>query len=172
MLLNEAVFGEACVRIVPYTQSPPLSSDEILEFMNYITVARVCTHNKDGSIHAAPVWFYYEGGKIVFGTPDGSVKAKNIQRDNRVTVLVDTEGPPTRGVLIYGEAEISEENMDEIALKIFNRRMDNQRALDYREGLFKLAKWLAVIVTPKKIASYDYIKDTRYRQATRFMRND
>ncbi|MFW9787788.1 MAG: pyridoxamine 5'-phosphate oxidase family protein [Candidatus Thorarchaeota archaeon] len=157
---------------MPYTQSPQLSPDEILEFLNYVTVARVCTHNKDGSIHAAPVWFFYEGGKLVFGTPDQSVKAKNIRRDNNVTVLVDYEGPPTRGVLIYGEAEISEDNMGEIALKIFNRRMDNRRALDYRDGLFKLTKWVAVTVTPKKIASYDYVKDTLYRQATAFMSND
>lgn len=155
-----------------YTQSPPLSPDEVLEFLNYVTVARVCSHNKDGSIHAAPVWFYYEGGKLVFGTPDQSVKAHNIRRNKNVTVLVDHEGPPTRGVIIYGEAEISDKNMDEIALKIFNRRMNSQRALDYREGLFKLTKWIAVIVTPKKIASFDYVKDTRYRQATAFMSND
>jgi PPOX class probable F420-dependent enzyme len=155
-----------------YTQSPPLAPDEVLEFLNSVTVARVCTHNKDGTIHAAPVWFFYEGGKLIFGTTAESVKAGNIARDNRITVLVDTEGPPTRGVIIYGEAEISDENMDEIALKIFNRRMTKQRALDYREGLFKLTKWVAVIVTPKKIASYDYVKDTRYRQATAFMSND
>lgn len=160
------------MKMVPYTQSPPLSPDEILEFLNHVTVARVCTHNKDGSIHAAPVWFYYESGKLVFGTPDGSIKAKNIRRDNRVTILVDDEGPPTRGVIIYGEAEISSENMDEVALKVFNRRMDSQRALEYREGLFKLATWVAVVVTPKKIASFDYVKDTLYRQATRFRKND
>ena len=168
----EALFRDTCVRIMSYTQSPPLSPDEILEFLNYVTVARVCSHNKDGSIHAAPVWFFYEGGKLIFGTPDESVKAANIRRDNQVTVLVDHEGPPTRGVVIYGEAEISDENMDETALKIFKRRMDSQRALDYREGLFKLTKWVAVTVTPKKIASFDYVKDTRYRQATAFMSND
>ena len=117
-----------------YTQSPPLSPDEVLEFLNYVTVARVCTHNKDGTIHAAPVWFFYEGGKLIFGTPEHSVKATNIRRDNHVTILVDYEGPPTRGVIIYGEAEISDENIDEIALKIFNRRMSSQRALEYRKA--------------------------------------
>ncbi len=155
-----------------YTQSPPLSPDEVLEFLNQMTVARVCTHNKDGSIHAAPIWFYYESGKVIFGTPDQSVKAKNLRRDNRITILVDDDGPPTRGVLIYGEAELTTENIDETALKIFNRRMDSQRAIEYREGLFKLTNWVTVIVTPKKIASYDYVKDTRYREATRFRRND
>lgn len=155
-----------------YTQSPPLSPDEVVEFLNFVTVARVCTFNKDGTIHAAPVWFFYEGGKLVFGTTDESVKAENIRRDNRVTILVDHEGPPTRGVILYGEAEISDENVDELALKIFKRRMDDQRALDYRDGLFKLSKWVAVTLTPKKIASFDYVKDTRYRQATRFMSND
>ncbi len=155
-----------------YTQSPPLSPDEVLEFLNHVTVARVCTYNKDGSIHAAPVWFYYESGKVIFGTPDKSVKAKNLRRDNRITILVDDEGPPTRGVLIYGDAEITTENIEETALKVFNRRMDSQRAIEYREGLFKLTDWVTVVVTPKKIASYDYVKDTRYREATRFRRND
>ncbi|MFW9976378.1 MAG: pyridoxamine 5'-phosphate oxidase family protein [Candidatus Thorarchaeota archaeon] len=155
-----------------YTQSPPLSPDEVLEFLNHVTVARACTHNKDGSIHAAPVWFYYEGGKLIFGTPNKSVKAKNLRRDNRITILVDDEGPPTRGVLIYGEAELTTENIEETALKVFNRRMDSQRAIEYREGLFKLANWVTVVVTPKKIASYDYMKDIRYREATRFRRND
>ncbi|MFX1561218.1 MAG: pyridoxamine 5'-phosphate oxidase family protein [Promethearchaeota archaeon] len=155
-----------------YTQAPPLSPDEVLELLNYVTVARVCSHNKDGSIHSVPVWFFYEGGKLIFGTPEESVKAANIRRDNNVTVLVDDEGPPTRGVIIYGEAEISGDNMDEISLKIFNRRMSGRRALDYREGLFKLTEWVAVTVTPKKIASFDYVKDTLYRQATAFMSND
>ena len=161
-----------CVRTVSYTQSPSLSPDEVLEFLNYMTVARVCTHNKDGTIHVAPVWYYYEGGQLIFGTPYNSVKAKNIRRDNRVTVLVDDEGPPTRGVIIYGEATLTEENIEESALKVFNRRMSSQRAVDYRDGLFKLTKWVTVIVIPKKIASYDYVKDTRYRQATAFMSND
>ena len=89
-----------------------------------------------------------------------------------MTVLVDHEGPPTRGVIIYGEAEVTDENIGELALKIFKRRMDDQRALDYREGLFKLSKWVVVIVTPKKMASFDYVKDSRYRQATQFMSND
>ncbi|MFW9925742.1 MAG: pyridoxamine 5'-phosphate oxidase family protein [Candidatus Thorarchaeota archaeon] len=155
-----------------YTQSPHLSETEVIDFLNYVSVARVCTINKDGTVHAAPVWFYYSSGKVIFGSPDKSIKVKNIRRNNQVTVLVDQEGPPTRGVIIYGEAEISEENMDEIALEIFRRRMEETRAREYREGLFKLTKWVAVIVTPKKIASYDYLKDTRYRQATRFMRND
>ena len=55
MFLCETCFNDSCVRITSYTQSPPLSPDEVLEFLNYVTVARVCSHNKDGTIHAAPV---------------------------------------------------------------------------------------------------------------------
>ena len=104
----DVLFKDACVRIMSYTQSPPLSPDEVLEFLNYVTVARVCSHNKDGSTHAAPVWFFYEGGKLIFGTPDENspvffttnfaltyyTVASDIENSklNAFLIVVDTEG--------------------------------------------------------------------------------
>lgn len=155
---------------LPYTQSPHLSSKEIDAFLEAALVARLCTLNRDGTIHAAPVWYLYQQGKIVIGTPKNSRKATNIRRDNRVTVLVDVEGPPTRGVVIYGKAEIMDLDGDQMvpeAVPIFRRYMSEEEALVYAKGLGKISSWVKLIVHPEKTASFDYGKDELYRKASK-----
>lgn len=69
-------------------------------------IAVVCSHNKNGTIHSMPVWFRYIDDAIVVLTPSDSRKAKNVIRDNRVTILIE-EQAPARGVMMYGKAEIA-----------------------------------------------------------------
>ena len=69
-------------------------------FLKDARLARLCSFNKDGTVHAAPVWFVYENGRITMGAPARSRKARNIRRNGSVTVLVDIEGPPKRRVIV------------------------------------------------------------------------
>ena len=43
-------------------------------------------------------------GKILIATPESSRKARNVRRNNTVTVLVDVPGALAKGVTIYGKA--------------------------------------------------------------------
>ncbi|MFW9829102.1 MAG: pyridoxamine 5'-phosphate oxidase family protein, partial [Candidatus Thorarchaeota archaeon] len=116
---------------MPYSQSPHLTDNEIEEFLNNGKIARICSHNKDGSIHVVPVWYNYEDGKLIIGTPKASRRLANIHRNNNVTVLIDEQGPPTRGVIFYGKATIHEEDMDQAAHSIFQRYMSLEEAKGY-----------------------------------------
>lgn len=149
-----------------YTQSPALEKEEINKFIENAKIARICSINKDGTIHAVPVWFNYDNGNIIIGTPKASRRARNIKRDNNVTVLIDETGPPTRGVIIYGKATMDEEDMEQTAHSIFSRYMSEEEARGYWKGLSELTEWIKVIVQPIKIASFDYSKDNKYREAT------
>lgn len=152
-----------------YTQSPHLMNDEIEALLKEAKIARFCSHNKDGSIHATPVWYRYENGKIVIGTPVKSQKAKNVGRNSNVTFLVDVEGPPTRGVIIYGKATLEKpsiENMTPVGVSIFERYMTKDKAQVYAEGLGKISTWVKITINPVKIASFDYGKDELYRKAS------
>ena len=149
-----------------YTQSPHLNENEIEEFIKTAKIARICSHNKDGTIHAVPVWYYYENGKIIIGTPKASRRAGNIRRNDNVTVLIDEVGPPTRAVIIYGKASFDEKNMDEATHSIFRRYMSEEEAKGYWKGLSELTEWILVIIEPVHIASFDYSKDKRYLEAT------
>ncbi len=150
-----------------YTQSPALTKDEIVSFLEKAKIARICSINKDGTIHSVPVWYYYEDGNIVIGTPKKSRRAGNIRRNNNITVLIDQVGPPTRGVIFYGKASIDEENMDQIAHKIFSRYMSDKEAKGYWKGLKELTEWVKITVEPVHIASFDYSKDSKYLDATK-----
>ena len=150
-----------------YTQSPHLNDNEIEEFIKNGKIARICSHNKNGTIHAVPVWYNYENGKIIIGTPKASRRAGNLRRNDNVTVLIDEVGPPTRAVIIYGKASIYEENMDQAAHSIFSRYMSEEEAKGYWKGLSELTEWVKVIIEPVHIASFDYSKDKKYLEATK-----
>lgn len=144
-------------------------NDEIDSLLREAKIARFCSHNKDGTIHATPVWYRYEKGKIFLGTPVKSQKARNVERNSNVTFLVDVEGPPTRGVIIYGKAvleKMSTEKMISVGVSIFVRYMTKDKAQVYAEGLSKISSWAKITVNPVKIASFDYGKDELYRKAT------
>lgn len=79
---------------------------------------KIATIRKDGSPHVTPMWYMYEGGKLIVNTTTSRVKFYNIRRDPRVCFLVD-DGYPY--VMIHGKARIASErdaNKDIEALAI------------------------------------------------------
>ena len=102
---------------------------------------KLATVKKDGSPHIVPIWFVLEsrnksGGifDIIFTTDNTSIKARNIQRNNRVSICVDDQTPPFSFVIVNGTAKIYNIKRDElfrIARKIALRYMGKDKAEDY-----------------------------------------
>jgi len=147
-----------------YTQSPPLTKEEIETLLKEAKIARFCTLDKDGTIHAMPVWFKYENGQIFVGTPAASHKARNVKRNNNVTVLIDVEGPPTKGVLIRGKAKMTNVSLADV-VSLFEKYMPIDQAEKLAKGFLKMAKSVKITVKPERIVSFDYGRDTAYRNA-------
>ncbi len=153
-----------------YTQPPHLTDDEINELLNSAKIAKICTHNKDDTIHAVPVWFNYDNERIIIGTPKASRRLRNIRRNNNVTILIDegvSSSTRARGVIIYGEAGIDEKNVDQAGRSLISKYMPEEEAKGVWKGLSELTEWVIVIVKPIHMASFDYNKDTRFFEATR-----
>ena len=148
-----------------YTQSPPITSDEVELLLKEAPVARFCSFNEDETIHAVPIWFKYADGQIIIGTPEASRKARNVKRNKNVTVLVDVEGSTTQGVIIYGRAELDYKDVMSWGVSLFEKYMTKDKAESAMQGLFKISTWVKIVVTPKRIASFDYAKDITYRTA-------
>jgi len=152
-----------------YTQPPPLTEEEVESFLKEARTARFCSLNKDGTIHAAPVWFRHENGQIVIITPETSRKAKNVKRNAQVSVLIDIEQPPQRGVLIYGRAELryprSRDEYLEEATRLYEKYMPRERAERTAQGMYQITHGVEIIVKPERIVSFDYRKDTMYPTA-------
>ena len=148
-----------------------MSKAEIGRFLMQGTfTGKLGTIRKDGSSHVVPFWFVLDNrnsrgqiGDIILTTGDTSVKAQNIQRDNRVSICVDDQIPPFSFVTIFGSAKIQPYKQKEVlkwATKIAERYMgkDNAEAYGKRnseEGLVLVRIKPTRIIAEKDIASWD-----------------
>jgi nitroimidazol reductase NimA-like FMN-containing flavoprotein (pyridoxamine 5'-phosphate oxidase superfamily) len=140
-------------------QAPPLTNEETETILKENTIARICTHNKDGTIHATAVNYAYMNGQIVIGSILSSRKTRNIKRNDNVTVLIDNE--KAQGILIYGKAKVEYDNVYQTALSVWEKTIHAQR--DKVERLVKAyldtVKYAIIRITPQHIVTFDTTKD-------------
>ena len=110
---------------------------------------------EDGRPHAVPTWYAIDGQDLVLTTWHASVKAANIRRDPRVTVVVQDPAPPYDYVSIDGEATLLDD-LDEcrrIATQLGAKYMgaDRAEAFGARNGV---PGELVVRVRPTHIHGY------------------
>lgn len=143
--------------VTRYPQVPGLSQEELTHFLAQPLLARLSTLNGDGTIHTIPIWYEYRDGKVLLSTQTVTQKTKNIARNPQVTVLVDTNTMPYKGVMIYGTAVLDTTHAAAKRVSIFERYIGTH-AETYAQKL--AAKWEPVIiqVTPTRIVSFDYTK--------------
>ena len=152
-----------------------MSKKEIRKFLMQGTfTGNLATVKKDGSSHIVPIWFVLDGGKksgssrkgdedIIFTTDGTSVKAKNIQRDSRVSICVDDQTPPFSFVVVYGTAKINRYKQHELfrfASKIAQRYVGKENAELYgrrnsTEGEVLVRIKPTRIIAEKDIAGWD-----------------
>lgn len=140
-----------------------MTEEEALEFIESQKSLQVATINKDGTPHLSTLWFDLVDGEIVFETFTKSQKIKNLQRDNRISCLLE-DGlvyEKLRGVQINGVAELvdSPNEIHQLAKGVMAR---NNPEIPI-EALDEVAKAMsvkrtAVIVKATKIVSWDHQK--------------
>lgn len=97
-------------------------TDEIKRLLDRPNFAHLSTVMSDGSPQSAPVWIAREGDRILIGTGEGSLKARNTRRDSRVALsIVDMEDPyaeaQLRGRVVERRPDIDFRGMDAISHK-------------------------------------------------------
>jgi len=149
-------------------QAPPLTKEEMESMLKTSRYARVCTHNKDGTIHSMPVAYRYIKGQIVIISIAKSRKNRNVLRNNDVSVLIDTLDP-LRGMLIYGTAEIDYENIYEQAVQVLEGAaemsgMPKEKVQRITRAYLDAFESVILKITPKRITTFDYTKDDTYQK--------
>ena len=143
-----------------HPQAPPFDNElEIADFLAQPQLARFCSHNPDGTIHAAPVYYLYENSEFLFGSQVLSRKVKNIQHDPQVTVLIDAYEPVLQAVLAYGEAVLDFEDVVEKRIRILERYYETPaQARAFAERLASAWQTVIVHVRPARLVTFDYSK--------------
>ena len=85
-----------------------LSDESLRELLEEERVAVVSSLGPRGWPHSMPMWFVTREGQVWVWTYAKSQKVRNLERDQRATVLVETgrEYGELRGVMIEAQAEI------------------------------------------------------------------
>ncbi len=80
-------------------------------FLEVKEVCRLATVYPDCRSHVVPVSYMFTGGLFYVASDYGTRKLKNIQNNNRVSLVVDTVRP-NRAVVVEGEASLVERGSD------------------------------------------------------------
>jgi PPOX class probable F420-dependent enzyme len=142
-----------------------LGADEQRELLETERVVVVSSFGPRGWIHSMPLWYVLRDGEVWIYTYAKSQKTRNLERDPRATLLVETghEYGELRGVMIEAEAEIHPgfEEVFAVAEELTLRYAEGLDAVegDAREALMAQArKRVAIRFEPVRVASWDHRK--------------
>ncbi len=140
------------------------------EIRNFLRTHKTIILNSigpDGVPHPMPMWFVADDDLVVsMATFRGTQKIVNLQRDPRVSLLVESgrEYSELKGVVIYGTAELSEDTDAIIATLVAasqkeTTKTDAEASTAMKEGMRKSAsKRILIRVKPDRVVSWDHSK--------------
>lgn len=143
-----------------------LSEQEVADFLADQRVMNVCTIGPDGWPHVTALWYVMGDSEPWIYTYAKSQKVRNLERDDRATLLVESghEYQELRGVMLKARAEIHRdlETVAGVAEQLFQRYQgERDLAIDdaTREGLrAQAAKRVAIRFRVEETASWDHSK--------------
>ncbi|MFD1536154.1 pyridoxamine 5'-phosphate oxidase family protein [Nonomuraea guangzhouensis] len=138
-----------------------MSEDEVTAFLEGARKLQLATINPDGTPHLVTMFYGLDEGRIAFWSYAKAQKVRNLERDPRVSCLIETgeDYNELRGVLLYGEAKRVDEPEQVLAVGLHvTRRMTpdvaDELLLPYVEQTGR--KRVAYIVERTKVVSWDH----------------
>ena len=129
-----------------------LTDTEVIELVNGAHLATFTVVSADGFAHSTPVWYLPEpeGSATVLIDP-ASVKARILRRDPRATVLiVNNSDGGDRWVMYRGNAEISDDGIDDLMIRISTRYMGDVEGRKYAASYGDPLPFVAVsLINPR-----------------------
>lgn len=144
-----------------------MSEAEIAGFLDDNLKVQVASIGKDGAPHLSTLFYIVVDGKVAFWTYARSQKIRNLERDPRVSALVEdgTDYFELRGLSISGTAELvrDPDRIFEIGSAVAVRMVGANTLDDLgdigREMVEKQAtKRIAVVIHPEHVATWDHRK--------------
>jgi len=144
-----------------------MTDAEIRDFLRTQKTIILSSIGADGVPHPMPMWFVADADlSVSMATFRGTQKIVNLQRDPRVSLLVESgrEYSELKGVVIYGTAELSEDTNAIIATLVAasqkgTTETDAETRVAMNEGMKQSAsKRILIRVKPNRLVSWDHSK--------------
>lgn len=138
-----------------------MSTEERDAFLAEERTCRVASIGGDGSPHVTPLWFVWDGASLWLTSIVKSQRWTDLQRDNRVSVIVDggIEFTELRGVELLGTVEVVGEvprTGEPVAELETPERLFGDKYASGTMGHDGRHAWLRL--TPEKLVSWDFRK--------------
>lgn len=131
-----------------------MSPAENLEaFLNEPNVAVLTTVDRKGRPHGAPIWYLYEGGEFIVTTDRGSQKARNIEGNPEICLVIDTRTVPYFAAMVHGRAETGAKLSNADRLRLAVRYLGEERGKAYVTRVPD-ADGITIRLRPRKIIQY------------------
>lgn len=125
-------------------------SDKLKSILDGKVFVDVATIQPDGSPQVSPVWVKRDGEELLISTTADRRKTLNLQRDPRITVVVQPADEPYLYAEIRGTVSITEEGgqelIDELAQKYTGKSYG-----EFNPQAGKDAPRVVVRITPRKV---------------------
>ncbi len=135
-----------------------MDAAEVAAFLAEQRVVTCATQGRDGWPHLMPLWYVVREGEVWAWTYAASQKVRNLERDPRCTLQVETGETydQLRGVMIKAEAVIHREHVLELGVEIVERYAGGPVDPDALRG--RAAKRVGLQFVPRSTATWDHRK--------------
>lgn len=135
-----------------------LSDAKVKQLLEGRYIASFATHNSNRSIHIVAVWFWFDGTHIYIATSSRSRKARNLQANQEVSLMVDSRDPSASyGVTVTGTVQVlSGESSRRYNAEIHRKYLSEAALADPKVGPV-FAGWddITVRLTPASVIVWD-----------------
>jgi hypothetical protein len=137
----------------------PLDAAALKELQSQPIVAKLATTSKSGDVRITPIWFRAEpDGSILLNTFEDSAPVKNLRRDPKCALLIDSRDWPYYAIHYWGMATIEgpENDADGIAAMFAPYVGSPEGAVEYAKTLISYGKRIYIRFRPDRNVSYDF----------------
>lgn len=124
--------------------------DALKSLLDTPVIVTLGTIQPDGSPQLSPVWIMRDGDDLLISTTLGRRKQTNLERDPRVSIVVQPADNPYSYVEIRGSVTMTTEGGQELIDKM-SVKYTGKRYGDFNPQSVKDAERVVVRVTPRKI---------------------
>ncbi|MEO3810837.1 pyridoxamine 5'-phosphate oxidase family protein [Sphaerisporangium sp. B11E5] len=145
-----------------------MSEEEVAELLRECRKLQLGTINPDGTPHMVTMFYGLVDGRVAFWTYGKAQKRRNIERDPRVSCLIEAGDDyfELRGVLIYGTARLIDAPAEvlDVGMEVTRRmaRLPVEGPAEELRGYVEHTgrKRVAYLVEPTRVVSWDHRKLT------------
>jgi PPOX class probable F420-dependent enzyme len=97
-------------------------------------LAVLATYRRDGTVLLSPVWHEWRAGGFTVVTGGTDVKAAQLRRDPRASIVVCEHIPPYRGVEVRCAARLGTDGAGDAVTRIASRYLGHQAGAAYADS--------------------------------------